>query len=549
MLQHPSIYSFTKKAKNDVPPAEGTNAEDESQTKKKRARVEDPTTNEPAVVERPQGNKASTGAVASSAQGTPSNVPTAIDKILTMTASSSLNCRILHQAVFQDNSKGAGSAAAAAAKSAQEGQRCHVLTPDVCLGPGTAPISSNFLRGLKFSPDGLCILTNSEDTTLRVFDLFAAQPVETEAASHDASPSDGNQNASQTARKGAAPWDPVLEMHEGGMVYDFDWYPFMDSQHPATCAFISTSRGHTIHMWDAYTGDLRTSYRAYDHLDEITSAYSVKFTAGGDKILAGYNRCVRVFDVTRPGVPISTRATSKTKKSRQGQRGILSCIDSNPNRSGTYAVGSYAATVCVYEEDRGRPLHTFHAHRGGITQVKYSPDGLYLFAGARKDPHIHSWDLRFPRTPVRSFRRHADTNQQIGFDISADGTALLSGNSFGEVCFYNIHGSAEAGLSCVDSGKTALLPHLSLGGFGDAANSTAFHPLAPGTFAVGTGQRHFELDTAVEEWSADSDEDNSSASRVRAPHVVDIQLRSDMKKRNQLLVLSLSASSQRNRPL
>ena len=230
----PFDLQLHKKAKNDVPPAEGTNAEDESQTKKKRARVEDPTTNEPAVVERPQGNKASTGAVASSAQGTPSNVPTAIDKILTMTASSSLNCRILHQAVFQDNSKGAGSAAAAAAKSAQEGQRCHVLTPDVCLGPGTAPISSNFLRGLKFSPDGLCILTNSEDTTLRVFDLFAAQPVETEAASHDASPSDGNQNASQTARKGAAPWDPVLEMHEGGMVYDFDWYPFMDSQHPAT---------------------------------------------------------------------------------------------------------------------------------------------------------------------------------------------------------------------------------------------------------------------------------------------------------------------------
>ena len=124
--------------------------------------------------------------------------------------------------------------------------------------------------------------------------------------------------------------------------------------------------------------------------------------------------------------------------------------------------------------------------------------------------------------------------------VCQDGTALLSGNSFGEVCFYNIHGSAEAGLSCVDSGKTALLPHLSLGGFGDAANSTAFHPLAPGTFAVvshfsndswpyhfcrilslkgqiltvcvsmmssqGTGQRHFELDTAVEEWSADSDE-------------------------------------------
>jgi hypothetical protein len=28
------------------------------------------------------------------------------------------------------------------------------------------------------------------------------------------------------------------------------------------CVFLSTSRGHTLHLWDAYTGQLRTSYRA-----------------------------------------------------------------------------------------------------------------------------------------------------------------------------------------------------------------------------------------------------------------------------------------------
>jgi len=44
--------------------------------------------------------------------------------------------------------------------------------------------------------------------------------------------------------------------------------------------------------------------------------------------------------------------------------------------------------------------------------------GRYLYSGARKDALIHSWDLRFPRKPVASYRRHAFTNQRISFDLS-----------------------------------------------------------------------------------------------------------------------------------
>lgn len=61
----------------------------------------------------------------------------------------------------------------------------------------------------------------------------------------------------------------------------------MSSAEPATSVFVSTSRDHPLHMWDAFTGELRATYRAYDHLDEVVAANSVCFNTAGDKIFAG----------------------------------------------------------------------------------------------------------------------------------------------------------------------------------------------------------------------------------------------------------------------
>lgn len=51
----------------------------------------------------------------------------------------------------------------------------------------------------------------------------------------------------------------ILQAKEGGAVYDYAWYPFMNSQVPESCIFVSTSRDQPVHMWDAYTGDVRTN--------------------------------------------------------------------------------------------------------------------------------------------------------------------------------------------------------------------------------------------------------------------------------------------------
>lgn len=84
-------------------------------------------------------------------------------------------------------------------------------------------------------------------------------------------------------------WPCVIESREGETIYDFAWYPLMQPSEPASCCYLSTSRDHPIHLWDAFTGQLRASYRAYDHMDELAAAYCVAFSPYGDKIFAGEN--------------------------------------------------------------------------------------------------------------------------------------------------------------------------------------------------------------------------------------------------------------------
>ncbi|ETV85895.1 hypothetical protein, variant 1 [Aphanomyces astaci] len=314
----------------------------------------------------------------------------------------------------------------------------------------SAPFESHFTRGVKVSPDGLCVLSNSDDNILRLFDV---EP--------------GVQSA-------------TLSMHEGGTVYDFQWYPYMNSEDPATCVFITTSHAHPVHLWDAYTGALRASYRAYDHLDELTSAYSVAFNGTGDKIFCGFDRTIRFFDASQPSRDFTTRSLSKTKKTRHGQRGIISSIHFNPDHSKMYAAGSYSGSTCIYAEDSGELFMGLEGHDGqGVTQVQFTPNGQYLLTGARKNNTINVWDIRNTMQVLHAFERAAPTNQRIAFDIHIGSRYVVTGSSDARVLMYDLYTG-----ECVS--EIATLP--------ECVNGVSFFPF-PDTarIALSTGQRSYKL--------------------------------------------------------
>lgn len=85
-------------------------------------------------------------------------------------------------------------------------------------------------------------------------------------------------------------------------------------------------QGIPIHLWDAVTGQLRCSYRGYDDADEPTPAFSLAFSPDGSRLLGGYNRCIRAFDVARPGRDyVRVNTYRKRSEGLPGGRWLGSC--------------------------------------------------------------------------------------------------------------------------------------------------------------------------------------------------------------------------------
>lgn len=303
-----------------------------------------------------------------------------------------------------------------------------------------------------------------------------------------------------------------------------------------------------MHLWDAYTGHLRASYAAHNHLDELAAAYSVVFSSCGTRLIAGYERALRLFDVSRPGQECELRATRTTRRTPDGQWGILAALAVNPDMSGMFAAGSYAGSTCVYDERAPGMLAELVDTGAGITRLRFSADGMLLYAGARRSSDVVCWDVRMACRVVARFARAAPTNQRIGFDLLPaaglrGGAALITGSADGRALVYDAAsaeplGSIWVAAGAVDSVAGAAYPAAAAAQDGlvlpfvGAANGSSheearYFPdsvcavsVSAGSRAVllGTGQRHFRIPGIL---SSDSDSDNSGGESPSCGPAVD----------------------------
>ncbi|KAJ4755770.1 Telomerase Cajal body 1 [Rhynchospora pubera] len=336
--------------------------------------------------------------------------------------------------------------------------------------------NNNFLKRVKWSPDGSCFLTCSDDNSLRLFYLpeDACTTEHTSAASSDS-------------------YGAGLMVNEGESVYDYCWYPYMHAPDPTTCVFASTTRDHPIHLWDCVTGQLRCTYRAYDAMDEITAALSVSFNSSATKLFAGYNKVMRVFDVHRPGREYAEYPLAKGDGTSAGLVSSI-CFTPAQAQSSMFALGSYNQTTTVYAEDTMEPLYVLYGQEGGVTQVLFSKDGNYLYTGGRKDPYILCWDIRNTVSILyKLYRSSENTNQRISFDMEPSGRYLGTGGQDGLVHIYDLQSGQWV------SGFQAAA---------DTVNGMSFHPYLP-LAASSSGHRRFSMsddDDSEENFNLTSDE-------------------------------------------
>lgn len=153
---------------------------------------------------------------------------------------------------------------------------------------------ADFYKTFKFSPDGRQILASTESAALKSWDISEDLITKTKYYCPES-----DQSSSIVGKPDAA--SPLTSIQCGESIYDYQWYPFMNSNEIASCCFITTCRDHPIHLWDSVLGNIRCSYSCYNAVDELEAANCVSFNLTGDKIYAGSNRMIRSFDVACPG--------------------------------------------------------------------------------------------------------------------------------------------------------------------------------------------------------------------------------------------------------
>ena len=324
----------------------------------------------------------------------------------------------------------------------------------------TAKCSNCFTKGIHWSPDGTCLLSCGDDNALRVFEL----PAEAQKAAWLTEPLTNSPSI-----------EAALTAHEGETVYSYGWYPRMDSSQPDSCVFASSCRDHPVHLWDAFTGELRSTYRAYNHVDEIFAAYSLGFDPAGDRLYAGYKAELRCFEISRPG-----RNYTQVKlgnKKNGGQRGMVSCMAFNPDFSGLLATGSYDNSICLLSthDRKAEVLSVFEGHSAGVAQLQFSADGRYLYSAARKDDKILCWDIRGSGQLLCTMERPGNSNQHIQFDLERSTGRVISAGLDGKVRAFE---SASAGGAALGE----FTAHE------DVCNGLSIHPWLP-LLATSSGQR------------------------------------------------------------
>ncbi|KAF9908174.1 Telomerase Cajal body protein 1 [Linnemannia zychae] len=273
------------------------------------------------------------------------------------------------------------------------------------------------------------------------------------------------------------------------------------------------------------------------------------FNLDGSKIYCGSNNMIQIFDTTRPGKDCQKKPTVPTRKSKKGQKGVISCLAFNPDHSDLYAAGSFLKTIGLYDSRaeelmlllrdkdrrtnrrRGKSVTPVAASTngneattsstitaplpqvpmGGLTQVQFSPDGVYLYSASRQDPFIRCWDIRNTASVLFRLERPGDlTNQRLGFDISSDGRWLSTGDMNGDVSIFNLSNPTDPASERL---ATRIYGH------DDVISTAAFHPTGS-MLATSSGQRKYELFDS-DDSDSDSEEDSEEESQQTPESTLD----------------------------
>jgi len=225
------------------------------------------------------------------------------------------------------------------------------------------------------------------------------------------------------------------------------------------------------------TGDAYTTckYHVAVNPEEFVYANCLAVTPDKRCIVYGSKNWILGHDIERPQDFVK-RSTCVDGFGR----GIVSAIATCPIRDKTFAIGSYNRCVGIYDNwGLCAKLTGLHC---GVTFMRFSNDGVKLYAGTRGSGEIVCWDMRNFAEKYWILRRSVRTQQRIYFDLTPDNKYLYSAGTDGHVRIWNTQDIYSSPTHYI---RKFMAFYAGCG----SLNGISLHPTHP-VFATASGQYH-----------------------------------------------------------
>ncbi|KAJ3452034.1 hypothetical protein M0812_03795 [Anaeramoeba flamelloides] len=300
---------------------------------------------------------------------------------------------------------------------------------------------NNFPRNVDFSPEGSLLCTTSESGSLTIYDL---------------------QNLKQTK--------PIQQFSLTTPIISFSWRTdFSRSDESKSQLILTTSKG-PIELCNPTTGEKIVDFdpTAQDQSKDLT--YSLEWGKNLNlppRFCSGHRKTIKIWDIGRRRTVVTNRIkcgpVSELKFNQSGEIPLL-------------AAGTFSGKLFLLNPKRLTQISSLQLN-SGITCIRFSKCGNYIFVGTRKAEAITCYDLRNSTQPMFLLERHSETNQRLNFDLVPGGRYLISGDSKGNILGYDL----------VDVKKVFQFQIQSK----QSVNSVSCHPYLDGVFATSIGERIF----------------------------------------------------------
>ena len=273
---------------------------------------------------------------------------------------------------------------------------------------------SDMISAVAFSRDGTRVLSGSDDSTLKLWDVPTGALLRTcvghsGAVSSVAFSPDGTRLLSGSADKTLKLWDAAtgallrtIKGHSGRV-----WSVAFS---PDGSRMLSGSEDNTLMLWDTATGAPIGALTGHSHL-----VSSVAFSPDGTRVVsASYDGTLKLWDAF----------TRRLLRTIEGHSDQVWSVAFSPDGAHLLS-GSTDFSVKLWDAATGALLRAFTAHSGTVWSVAFSPDSARLIS-ASADKTLKIWEVSTGEL-LRTFEGHTDQVKSATF--SPDGTTFLSGSA------------------------------------------------------------------------------------------------------------------------